>query len=87
MLDRHIDIRIASFLAQPERPSLSAISVPRRFRMDEELGSRVYREYRWFALVLAAIILGCAMRLTSGGTAPGSTAAQPAQAAAGLARR
>jgi hypothetical protein len=54
--------------------------------MDEERGARVYREYRWFALILLALVLGVALRLSNPGASPISAATQPAADAAGAAR-
>lgn len=55
--------------------------------MDEELGARVYREYRWFALILLALLLGVALRLSAPRTSPVSAATQPAPNGAGAAQR
>jgi hypothetical protein len=33
--------------------------------MQAQTGSRVYREYRWFALILLVLVLGSAVHLMS----------------------
>jgi hypothetical protein len=46
--------------------------------MNEALGERVYREYRWFALILIALLISFGDRLPSAARTPGQPiASQP----------
>jgi hypothetical protein len=52
---RHKVIPIASFRFPGVAPRLILMQ-------QERLGSRIYREYRWFAWVFLAMIIGLALR-------------------------